>query len=177
MTGNIMPNAQPSQNIRNNMNHNQILSFSTFLLLSILFYHCTQSIDPAQEQTSLFPDLQVPEGYHLELAAGPEILDYPMFATLDETGRLFVFESVGNVYPNSQAAIDTPQFRIKLLVDEDEDGVYDRSTIFADGLSFPQGGVFYQGSLYATSAPDLLKLTDTDDDGIADNWHLALPAK
>jgi putative membrane-bound dehydrogenase-like protein len=52
--------------------------------------------------------------------------------------------------------------------------VYDKSTIFADKLSFPQGGVFYKGSLYASSAPDLLKLTDTDGDGIADQRQVIL---
>ncbi len=118
--------------------------------------------------------IHVSEGFEVELVAGPDLVDYPMFATLDETGRLFVFESTGNVYETSEQAIEDPQFRIKLLEDIDGDGRYDKSTIFADHLSFPQGGVFCDGSLIVTSAPDLLKLTDTDGDGIADEREVLL---
>ncbi|HRP58421.1 PVC-type heme-binding CxxCH protein [Agriterribacter sp.] len=117
---------------------------------------------------------QVPEGYTVEVAAGPDLLDYPMFATLDETGRLFVFESTGNVYPKTDSALKNPKFRIKLLEDSNGDGVYDKRTIFADKVGFPQGGVFYKGSLYASSAPDLLKFTDTDGDGVADQREVLL---
>ena len=119
-------------------------------------------------------ELQLAEGYEVEMVAGPDLVDYPMFARLDPDGRLFVFESIGNVYETSQQAIDDPQFRIKLLEDLDQDGKYDKATIFADKLSFPQGGVFVDGSLIASSAPDLLKLTDTDGDGVADQREVLL---
>lgn len=120
------------------------------------------------------PSIQVPDGFTVEVAAGPDLVDYPMFVTVDETGRLFVFESIGNVYEKTEDAIENPQFRINLLEDLDADGKYDKSTIFADKVGFPQGGVFYRGSLYASSAPDLLKFTDTDGDGIADQREILL---
>jgi putative membrane-bound dehydrogenase-like protein len=118
--------------------------------------------------------ITVPEGYTLEVAAGPDLVDFPMFGTVDEQGRLFIFESIGNVYDKTRDAIDKPQFRIKLLEDLNGDGFYDKSSIFADKIGFPQGGVFYKGSLYASSAPDLLKLTDTDGDGVADKKEVIL---
>lgn len=121
-----------------------------------------------------FNTIQVSEGFEVELVAGPDLVDYPMFATLDESGRLFVFESTGNVYETNEQAVEDPQFRIKLLEDKDGDGKYDKSTVFADHLSFPQGGVFVNGSLIASSAPDLLKLTDTDGDGVADEREVLL---
>ncbi len=116
----------------------------------------------------------VPEGYTVEVVAGSDLVDYPMFATLDAQGRLFVFESTGNVYNQTQDALDNPQFRVKLLQDEDGDGIYDKSTIFADKLGFPQGGVFHKGSLIITSAPDLIKLTDIDGDGVSDKREVLL---
>ena len=133
--------------------------------LAVFLFSCSPDVEYS---------IEVPEGYQVQVVAGPDLLDYPMFATLDETGRLFVFESIGNVYETSEQAIEDPQFRIKLLVDLDEDGVYDKATIFADNLSFPQGGVFVNGSLIASSAPDLIKLTDTDGDGVADEKEILL---
>ena len=129
---------------------------------------------PEDGNVATLPGIQVPEGYTVEVAADSTLVDYPMFSIVDETGRLFVFESAGNVYEESEEALQDPQFFIRLLEDEDGDGVYDKSTIFADSLSFPQGGVFYQGSLYASSAPELLKLTDTDGDGVADERETLL---
>ena len=52
--------------------------------------------------------------------------------------------------------------------------MYDKSTFFADKVDFPQRDTFYKGSLYATSAPDLLKFTDTDNDGVADKREVLL---
>lgn len=127
-----------------------------------------------QQTTSTSYQPQVPDGYTVEVAAGPDLVDYPMFSTLDETGRLFVFESTGNVYEETEDAFKKPLFRIKLLQDLNGDGIYDKSTVFADTVRFPQGGVFYKGSLYASSAPDLLKLTDTDGDGVADKREVIL---
>jgi putative membrane-bound dehydrogenase-like protein len=118
--------------------------------------------------------LKVSEGYTVETVADSSLVDYPMFGTLDATGRLFLFESTGNVYEETKEALEKPQFRINLLQDTDSDGKYDKSTIFADKIGFPQGGVFYKGSLYVTSAPDLLKLTDADGDGVADKREVLL---
>ncbi len=118
--------------------------------------------------------IEVPDGFVVEVAAGPDLVDFPMFAVPDETGRLFVFESIGNVYDKTEDAINNPQFRINLLEDLDGDGIYDKSTIYADKVGFPQGGVFIKGSLYASSAPDLLKFTDTDGDGVADKREVIL---
>lgn len=117
---------------------------------------------------------QVPDGYTIEIAADSTLIDFPMFSTLDEYGRLFVFESTGDKYRKTQVAIDSPQFRINLLEDTDADGRYDKSTIYADKVGFPQGGVFYKGSLYASSAPDLIKFTDTNNDGVADTREVIL---
>lgn len=136
--------------------------------ISFTLTSCTRS------DNKLTSTIEVPDGFIVEVAAGPDLVDYPMFAFVDETGRLFVYESTGNVYEKTEDAIKDPQFRIKLLEDVDGDGFYDKSTIYADKVGFPQGGVFYKGSLYASSAPELLKFTDTDGDGVADKREVLL---
>lgn len=149
------------------MNH----ILKSILLFSVLITFCSLSSDVP---TTDIKDISVPEGYTVDVVAGPDLVEFPMFATIDETGRMFVFESVGNVYDKSEEAIENPRFQIKLLEDTNADGIYDKRTIFADKIGFPQGGVFYKGSLYASSAPDLLKLTDSDGDGVADKREVIL---
>ncbi|QHT68181.1 c-type cytochrome [Rhodocytophaga rosea] len=149
------------------------------LFQTVIFVACSSSQNSKEtaaktDHSERLATIKVPEGYSVEVVAGPDLVDYPMFGTVDETGRLFLFESTGDVYAKSEDAIQNPKFRINLLEDTNEDGIYDKSTIFADKVGFPQGGVFYKGSLYASSAPDLLKLTDTNGDGVADKREVLL---
>ena len=153
------------------MDHPKRICYRLFLFLAgvyFIFTSCTKS------NNALPIPIEVPDGFVVEVAAGPDLVDYPMFAVPDETGRLFVFESTGNVYNKTEDAIKNPQFRINLLEDLDGDGTYDKSTIYADKVGFPQGGVFYKGSLIASSAPDLLKFTDADGDGVAEKREVIL---
>lgn len=119
-------------------------------------------------------EIEVPEGFTVEQVAGEDLVEFPMFGMVDDRGRLFLFESVGNVYDSSMAAVKEPRFRVNLLEDVDGDGRYDESTIFEDSLSFPQGGVFHDGSLIVSSAPDLIRLTDHDGDGVSDEREVLL---
>lgn len=62
------------------------------------------------------------------------------------------------------------------MTDADGDGVFEQRTVFADGLMLPQGCLWHAGSLYVSAAPQIWKLTDTDDDGVADGrevWSMA----
>ncbi|HLL93567.1 MAG TPA: PVC-type heme-binding CxxCH protein, partial [Spirosoma sp.] len=153
-----------------------LLSLAGFASMLLLVTSSSTQRETTAQQLPLsrVAGITVPDGYTVEVAAGPDLVDYPMFSMIDETGRMFVFESIGHVYKKTQDALDHPQFRINLLTDTDGNGIYDKSTIYADKVGFPQGGVFYKGSLYATSAPDLLKFTDTDNDGVADKREVLL---
>ncbi|MFT3751127.1 MAG: HEAT repeat domain-containing protein [Agriterribacter sp.] len=117
--------------------------------------------------------LRVPEGYTIEKVAGDGLLSYPMFASFDNNGRLFVFESSGKT-TTTEDILENPAFIIRVLEDEDGDGFFDKSKIFADKIPYPMGGTFYQGSLYVAAPPNLIRFTDTDADGVADKRDIIL---
>ncbi len=109
----------------------------------------------------------IPDGFSIELAAKAPQVDRPVTMALDDQGRLYVADSSGD---NSRPAdqIKNPTHRVVRLESSKKDGVYDKSVVFADKLSFLQGTMWHKGSLYVAAPPKVLKLTDTDGDGVAD---------
>jgi putative membrane-bound dehydrogenase-like protein len=90
-----------------------------------------------------------------------------MLGNFDDRGRLFLAENAGVNLDDKALAEQLPS-RIRMLEDVDGDGVFDRSSVFADKLAFPQGALWHDGALYVTSAPSVWRLEDTDNDGVAD---------
>jgi putative membrane-bound dehydrogenase-like protein len=117
--------------------------------------------------------LHVPEGFTVEIAAGPELSSYPMFMEFDEQGRLFIAESSGMDKSGKEMQAE-PECMILMLEDVDGDGVFDRRTVYADKLSLPMGVLSYQGSIYTASPPDFIRLKDKDGDGVADEREVLL---
>ncbi len=112
------------------------------------------------------PSMTLPDGYIAEVAAAPPLVERPMMAAFDEYGRLFVAESSG-VNLNDKELDKQKPHSIKLLEDTDNDGIFDKSTVFADKMTFPQGALWLQDSLYVMSPPSLWRLEDTTGDGVA----------
>lgn len=113
------------------------------------------------------PRFTVPEGFLVERVAAPPLVRYPLFAALDDRGRLYVAEGTGTNLPGDEL-VRRKLGRILRLTDRDGDGVFDESTVFADGLVFPTGVLWHDGAVYATSHPSLWRFVDADDDGRAD---------
>src|SRR5665213_673602 len=135
------------------------------LLIAIfLLFACCNNKEKA---TRDFNGMQVPTGFTIEQAVDSNLIEYPMFASFDNKGRLFLCESTGETF-STKEHLRRPPYHIRLLQDVDGDGIFEKSTIFADSITYPKGAVFFQGSLYVAAAPNLLKLTDTNGDGIAD---------
>ncbi len=107
------------------------------------------------------------DGLTIEQVAGPPLVDRPICADFDEQGRLYVADSSGSNAPVAQQLEERPH-RIVRLVDTDSDGRFDQAATFADRMMFPEGTLWFQGSLYVAAPPVIWKLTDTDDDGVAD---------
>jgi len=138
-------------------------------LLPIIAF--SMSIVPASS-----PLPSVPPGFTVASATSPGLVKYPVHACFDDRGRLFVTEVAG---PLVQAEVlkQKPLHRIVRVDDTDGDGVFDRSMLFADGLPFPQGCLWFQGSVYVACPPVILKLTDTNGDGIAEKREIWFDGK
>src|SRR5262245_43451375 len=109
----------------------------------------------------------LPKGFTVERVAGPPLVDRPIVASFDDRGRLYVADSSGS---NEKVAeqVKNPTHRIVRLEDTNGDGKFDKATVFADKMMFPEGILWYRGSVYVGAPPQIWKLTDTDDDGKAD---------
>ncbi|MFM8338154.1 MAG: PVC-type heme-binding CxxCH protein, partial [Opitutaceae bacterium] len=109
----------------------------------------------------------VAPGFRVELAAAEPLVADPVAFDWDSRGRLWVVEMAD--YPLGLDGKGAPGGRVRVLEDTDGDGRYDRSTLFADGLNFPNGILTWRDGVIVTAAPHILFLRDTDGDGKADS--------
>jgi putative membrane-bound dehydrogenase-like protein len=124
---------------------------------------------PPTPPSATLHNFQVADGFQIQLIASEPLVTSPVAMEWDADGSLFVCEMRG--YSEDR---DEGISRISHLVDTDQDGVYDTSTIFADGLLWPTGLFPWNGGLFVGDAPNLYYLRDTDGDGKADNRETIL---
>jgi len=144
-----------------------------YLLIGFWFLGLTASAqEPKKADTAKSPreelaTFKIIKGFKAELVASePDVVD-PVAMCFDERGRMFVCEMIG--YPNGGVATGMEnRGRIRLLTDEDGDGVFEKSQVYADGLRFPTGVMPWKGGVIVTVAPDIIYLKDSKDDGKAD---------
>jgi putative membrane-bound dehydrogenase-like protein len=113
------------------------------------------------------PQITVPDSFIVERIAASPLIERPIMAGFDDQGRLYVGDSAG-VNLKFDDLLKTPPHRIIRLESTKGDGVFDKSVVFADKMTFPMGALWYRGSLYVCAPPSVWKLTDTDGDGVAD---------
>ncbi|HVK07190.1 MAG TPA: PVC-type heme-binding CxxCH protein [Gemmataceae bacterium] len=134
----------------------------THILIAILVSAAPLIADPLTPQQELASFKTLP-GFKVELVASePDVVD-PVAMAFDERGRLFVCEMRG--YPNGGVATGAEnRGRVRCLTDKDGDGVFETSTVFADGLRFPTGVLPWKGGVIVANAPDIVLLEDADGD-------------
>src|SRR5436190_276864 len=115
---------------------------------------------------------KIEKGCRVELAAAEPATIDPVAIAFDEKGRLFVVEDRG--YPTGPPPGQAPAGVIAVLEDTHGDGVYDKRTVFADGLTFPNGIACWRGGVFVTCAPDIYYLKDTQGNGRADVRKIVL---
>ena len=117
------------------------------------------------------PPIDLPDGCTAEVVAAPPLIAHPMMAAPGGRGQLFVADAMGVNLEKSELEKQLPN-RVVLLTDTNGDGTYDKASVFADRMTFPQGAAWLDGSLYVMSPPGLWKLTDRDGDGVADSREM-----
>ncbi|MFT5465650.1 MAG: putative heme-binding domain-containing protein [Verrucomicrobiales bacterium] len=110
-------------------------------------------------------------GYEANLFAQEPMLANPIHMVWDSRGRLWV--ACSWAYPQLKPG-EVADDKIIILEDTDDDGVADKSTIFADGLYMPTGIELANGGCFVAQTPDVFFLKDTDGDDVADVKELAL---
>ena len=130
----------------------------------------------ADELTLRGKTFTFPDDYTLSEAALPPLVERPIEASFDDQGRLYLTESSGSNEPAAEQLKKKPH-RVLRLANSDGDGVYDRRTVFAENLMFPEGCLWHEGSLYVAAPPQIWKLTDADGDGTAEQREVWFDGK
>ncbi len=107
-----------------------------------------------------------------ELIASEPVVQDPVSLSFGLDGKLWVVEMPG--YPRGIDGKGTPGGRVKLLHDDDQDGHYERSTLFLSGLSFPNSVMAYREGALVCASPEIIYAEDTDGDGRADKKETLL---
>ncbi len=113
----------------------------------------------------------LPTGYRMELVASDPDVISPGVVEFDGNGRMYVAELVSYMMDAEASREHDPISRISRWESTKGDGHYDKHTVFADHLVAPRmilplgDGVILTSE---TDSDDLVKLTDTNGDGVAD---------
>jgi putative membrane-bound dehydrogenase-like protein len=162
--------------------------FSCYSLAFLVLYFVAVDLD-AQEKSSKEPTVSADElpriapkspseakasielapGFEIELVAAEPLVFDPVAFSFDGRGRLFVAEMI-DYSEQDQAYLG----RIALLTDQNNDGIMDHRSVFADRLSWPTAVHPWRDGVLVIAPPKLTFFRDTDDDGVhdkAEEWY------
>jgi mono/diheme cytochrome c family protein len=134
--------------------------------------------DPVKAQT---PEQELKEfilqpGYKMELVLSErDDVKEPAAIAFDGNGRMFVVEIRGYMLTIDAQHQREPNGRISLHEDTNNDGVYDKHSVFVDNLVFPRFVTPFGPNAILTMETDqdeVWKYTDTNNDGKADKKEL-----
>ncbi|MBI5799168.1 MAG: c-type cytochrome [Verrucomicrobia bacterium] len=127
---------------------------------------CRPPLPPARTPQESLKALRVKPGFRAELVASEPLVQDPIFVDWGADGRMWVVEMAD--YPFHEHKGRTFPGRVKVLTDTDGDGIYDKATVFLDGLLYPTGLAVWKNGVFIASVPDVFFAEDTDGDGRAD---------
>ncbi len=115
------------------------------------------------EPVAALKSFRLHEGFRLQTVASEPVVTDPVGLVYDADGHIYAAEMRGYPYPEK-----SPTGNVRRLEDRDGDGIFERSTIFVDGLSWPTSVLAHDGGVLIAVPPDILYARDTDGDGVAD---------
>ncbi|MCA8999129.1 MAG: hypothetical protein KDA80_19160, partial [Planctomycetaceae bacterium] len=121
---------------------------------------------PPRSPVQSLARLNLPEKWTAQVVAAEPLTTDPVAFDFGPDRSLWVCEM--HDYPSGLSGNFEPGGRVRLLRDVDGDGLYDRSTIFLDGLPFPTGVTVWRKGVLICAAPDILYAEDTDGDDRTD---------
>lgn len=136
------------------------------VLFSVLPVQAALSPEESLRQMVVDPRLEV-----RLWAAEPDVLD-PVAIAWDEAGAAYIGEC--RDYPYGTGPDGRTGSTVRRLIDTDGDGRADRSTVFADRLSYVTSVSPWRGGVLVVAPPDILWLRDVDGDGVADQREVVL---
>jgi putative membrane-bound dehydrogenase-like protein len=138
-------------------------------------FHATKPTFPSRDlppppdvytHASLSPEeaakaMTVPPGFKVTLFAGEPDVVQPIAMTIDERGRLWVAEAYS--YPR-RVPDEEAKDRILIFEDADNDGHFDKRTVFTEKLNLVSGIEVGFGGVWVGAAPYLMFIPDKDKD-------------
>ena len=128
----------------------------------------TQEITtPLTKPVDVVKGISLPEGLRVQLSASEPDVRQPIAMAWDSRGRLWVAECY--TYAESRVNFDLRlKDRILIFEDSDNDGVFDKRTVFWDQASQLSSIAIGFGGVWAACAPNILFIPDRDGDDVPD---------
>ena len=130
---------------------------------------------PPRAPVEAIESFRILGGFRFDLLAAEPMVMSPVAGAYDEEGRLYVVEMTdyphvdpANDKPFAENIGDPPIGRVRLLIDRDDDGVFDEAHLFAEQLSWPTGIAVWNGGVFVAATPEIWYLRDRDGDHRAD---------
>lgn len=130
------------------------------VLLFSLVNSCALIFSCSKEPTHL-AGFQIEKGFDLKLVAQEPLIKDPVDFEFNEHGEAMVLEMPG--YP-----FEDQQSRIVRLIDNNQDGVFDEMSVFAENLQLASSFLPYKKGVLVAAPPYLLHVKDLDEDNKAD---------
>src|SRR5258708_33182290 len=95
---------------------------------------------PPHEPADALATFKTLPGFGMDQAAAEPLVHSPVALSFDENGRMYVVEMIDYSEQDKEFL-----GAVRLLEDTDQDGRFDKSTVFADKLSWPTAIACYAG--------------------------------